>query len=182
MSKANAKESIVPVRHFPGVTVGKKYPIITRENNRCIFLDDNFNTVQWYLVPGEFELVEENEEVHKTVRKMKFSNKPGSAVVTYDTGDTFHITRLTSVEVFKNDDDVLIDVTRTYIKDGLLFQERVGIPVHKFVKIVWISPAKDDVLEQEVTITYDKEAESLKYAMTYLADALDFTSAVEFIV
>lgn len=197
MSNTTVKEFIVPLRAFPDVTVGKKYPVLNRNKNMCLIINDQGSNANWWIAPGEFELIEEvevtleepsvklvaSEERAKPQRQMKFSKKPGSAIVTYDTGETFHISRLTSIEIFRDvspGDDILIDVTRTYIKDGLLFQERVGIPVRKFVKIVWISPSKDDVLEQEVTITYDKEVDSLKYAMTYLADALDFTSAVEF--
>lgn len=117
---------------------------------------------------SQFEIVKEN-------RTMKFSNKPGSAIVTYDTGATFHISRLNTVEVFQNEGDVLINVTRTYTKDGLLFQQRVGIPVDKFVKLVWISPDNEEVVGQAVTVTYNKERNTLVYDMGFYADVIDFT-------
>lgn len=187
MSNVNVKEFLVPLLPFHNVTVGKKYPVIHRDKDMCLIKDDIGSDANWWISPGEFELVEEvnvpvrtyemklEGPVYKAKREMKFSDKPGSAVVTYDTGETFHISRLTSVEVFKNDDDVLIDVTRTYTKDGLLFQQRVGIPVEKFVKLVWNSPGSEEVVAQEVLVTYDKEKGTLVYGMSFYADVIDFT-------
>lgn len=156
------------------VTNGKVYPVFERQDDTIWIVGDNGSHEVWWLIDGEFELVDAPAPL-KAPRQMKFSDKPGSAVVTYDTGETFHISRLTSVEVFKNDDDVLIDVTRTYTKDGLLFQQRVGIPVDKFVKLVWNSPGSEEVVAQKVLVTYNKEKGTLVYGMSFYADVIDFT-------
>ena len=182
MSTTNVKEFLVPVRPFPHVTVGKKYPIIERDKGLCLIIDDTGMSANWWISEGEFELVKEvdvtfeeplvklvaSDERAKPKRKMKFSNKPGSAVVTYKSGETFHISRLNSMSVFQNENDVLVDVVRTYAKDGLIFQERVGIPVKKFEKVVWMSP------DGEIEIKYDEEEQALFYNVKHLAIEIDF--------
>lgn len=94
----------------------------------------------------------------ESAREMKFSDKPGSAVVYYKNGQTFHISYLTRMSVFDEDGDILISVSRLYSKDGLLFKERVGIPPHMFDKVVWKAPGNEEADVKDYIISYDPEA------------------------
>lgn len=138
----------------------------------------SINNSQLLFRPDQFTLVErkEEEEPKKVSRKMKFSEKPGSAVVSYDTGETFHIGYLTGIEVVRDhpDADRLIGVNRTYAKDGLLFNQEVLIPIQKFDNLVWISPEQPDLAQQKVKVTYDPIRDMLVYSMSFMANELDF--------
>ncbi len=109
-------------------------------------------------------------------RKMKFSKKPGSAVVHYTAGQTFHISNLLALEVSHDyDDGDTVMVTRGYMKDGLTFVETVGIPVDMLSHIDW-EPTKGSEHEgQTIKLTYSPEKRSIVYNVSFTANLLDFT-------
>lgn len=104
--------------------------------------------------------------------KIKFSSKPGSAVVHYTKGNTFHISKLASVEVGDVDGIPVVCIVREYQKDGVYFRQAAYVPVEIFDKIVY-KPLEEDVLDQEVTINYDSEYNRLVYPVTYGTVRLD---------
>lgn len=109
-------------------------------------------------------------------RQMKFSKKPGSAVVYYTAGQTFHVSNLLSLEVSHDyDDGDTVMVTRGYMKDGLTFVETVGIPVDMLSHIDW-EPTKGSEHEgQTIKLTYSPEKRSIVYNVSFTANLLDFT-------
>lgn len=109
-------------------------------------------------------------------RQMKFSKKPGSAVVHYTAGQTFHISNLLALEVSHNyDEGDSVMVTRGYMKDGLTFVETVAIPVLMLDHIDW-EPNKGSEHEgQTIKLTYSFEKRSIVYNVSFTADSLDFT-------
>lgn len=151
------KEYVKCLAPFGGVTVGKVYEIVG-----CVDPLDGFHIINdrgerdvWWLVPGEFELVT-SPLVEKEKREMKFSDKVGSAVVHYKSGQTFHITRLTYMAIV----GTKVLVTREYEKDGIEFTQSVYIPFEKFDKVVFqserepyeIQLGKDNLLQFKQTV------------------------------
>lgn len=135
------------------------------------------NNSQLFFRPDQFTLDKEVPVIStKPSRKMKFSEKPGSAVVTYNTGETFHIGYLTGIEIVRDhpDADRLISVNRSYAKDGLLFNQEVLIPIEKFKDAVWVSPEQPDLAGQKIRVTYDPVRDMLHYSMAFLANEISF--------
>lgn len=118
------------------------------------------------------------DEIRRTLRQrqMKFSKKPGSAVVHYTAGQTFHVSNLLALEVSHDyDDGDSVMVTRGYMKDGLTFVETVGIPVEMLSHIDW-EPTKGSEHEgQTIKLTYSPEKRSIVYNVSFTANSLDFT-------
>lgn len=118
--------------------------------------------------------VELNEGIEKVIKRApKFKNKPGSAVVYYTSGATFHITKLASLEVYED----IVAVTRIYSKDGLHFSQSVGIPIEMFEKVVVVadeSLREEGVIDTEFTVTYDTERKALVYPMTTSVQQISF--------
>lgn len=154
---------------FFGLINGEIYTVTGVGSDGSISINNSslyFRVDQFIPVSGE----------GKASRKMKFSDKPGSAVVTYSTGETFHIGYLTGIEIVRDhpDADRLISVNRSYAKDGLLFNQEVLIPIHKFESLVWVSPEQPDLAHQKVMVTYDYDRDMLSYTMNFMANELNF--------
>lgn len=93
-------------------------------------------------------------------RKMKFSSKPGSAVVYYKSGAEFHISRLTCIELGYVNGETCISIERDYFQDGIYFAEAACIPVDMFDKLVYVTK-EHDVVNDLVTVTYNPEIKYL---------------------
>ncbi len=116
------------------------------------------------------------DEIRRSQRQMKFSKKPGSAVVHYTAGQTFHISNLLALEVSHDyDDGDTVMVTRGYMKDGLTFVETVGIPVDMLSHIDW-EPTKGSEHEgQTIKLTYSPEKRSIVYNVSFTTNAINFS-------
>lgn len=88
-------------------------------------------------------------------REMNFSHKPGSAVVHYKSGETFHIGFLTHMVMMGEK----VAVTREYTKDGVDFSQTAYIPLDKFDKVVFQRKDKQLVItvSERGFLTYNEE-------------------------
>lgn len=146
------QEYVKCLSKFNGVTVGKVYPVVKREESSFYLINDAGVLDYWLLCREEFELVDGPEEVKqesKVPREMKFSTKEGSAVVHYKSGETFHISYLTHMLVAGS----RVQVTREYTQDGIEFSQTAYIPFEKFGKVVYQAYAYNG--ELEITLSKD---------------------------
>ncbi len=99
--------------------------------------------------------------------------RPGSAVVHYKSGETFHLGQLTGMSVGDVDGQNVVAVTRKYKRKGVFFEQTAYIPVGIFDCVIY-RPLDEKIIDKEVKITYKERTNSLSYPLTYATKKLDF--------
>lgn len=113
----------------------------------------------------------ENKKSENKEDKVKFKNKPGSAVVYYVAGSEFHLNCVEEIVLDHVEGNRVVSVTRTYQKDGINFTQTADIPVDMLDKIEYV-PKNSLFPTPAVVIKYNYGTDTLDYTMTFSDQAV----------